>query len=355
MKVAICHQALGKISSPDEQDVLEQCRVVQAALLELGHEVSVHPCSLDLSKLGRELYEHAPDVVFNLVECLEDRGDLIALVPALLDSLGIPYTGAGTCAMYATSNKPLAKHRLRALGLPVARDYPQDAERYIVKSVWEHASRGMDAGSVVSAPGVAQVIEERQRRFGGRFFAEEYLPGREFNVSLLARNGAGSEAASGSDNEGSSRGLTVGDVQVLPIAEICFDGLPTGAPQIVDYAAKWDADSPEYRGTERRTPPAADAQLLATLGELAAASYRAFELRGYARVDFRVLPNGAPYILEVNANPCLSLDAGFARALSLAGIDFTRAIEAILNDAGTPSTRSPEDRGMHPHTSGRRP
>jgi D-alanine-D-alanine ligase len=325
MKVAICHQALATDSGPDEQDVLEQCRAVRAALLELGHAVSVHACSLDLSKLARELREQRPEVVFNLVECLEDRGDLIALVPALLDSLGLPYTGAQTCAMYATSNKPLAKRELRAAGLPVARDYPGGAERYIVKSVWEHASRGLDAGSVVSAPDVTQVLEERQQRFGGRFFAEEYLPGREFNVSLLARP---SQAGA----------LDANDPEVLPIAEICFDGLPVGAPSIVDYAAKWDAASPQYRGTEPRAASTEDAQLLSNLGELAKASYRAFGLRGYARVDFRVLESGAPFILEVNANPCLSADAGFALALSRAGLDFTQAIEAILKDVGAPNT-----------------
>ncbi len=55
-------------------------------------------------------------------------------------------------------------------------------------------------------------------------------------------------------------------------------------------------------------------------------------LRAWARVDFRVDQNGQPWILEVNANPCLSPDAGFRAALQQAGIAFDEAIACILED-----------------------
>jgi D-alanine-D-alanine ligase len=314
MRITLCHQALSGTSGPDELDVLEQCNAVRAALRELGHDCQTLPCSLNLEQLARELRQSAPQLVFNLTESLADRGELIAAVPSLLDTLGLPYTGASAEALYTTSNKRLAKHWLRAAGLPVARDFPApDVGRFIVKSVWEHASRGMDAGSVVGPEQVTQTLRERQQRFGGQFFAEEYLAGREFNVALLA-------ADSGPE--------------VLPISEIVFEGLPPGAPEIVDYAAKWQTESVQYRSTQRQVPKEGPgSELLKELQRLSIACWQAFDLRGYARVDFRVPPGRSPVILEVNANPCLAPDAGFAAALQRAEIPFTAAVQRIVQDA----------------------
>jgi D-alanine-D-alanine ligase len=314
MKLLLCHQQVSGQSSADERDVLDQLQTVQEALQALGHASRVLPCGLDLSVVTASVKAEPPDLVFNLVESLDDRGELIAVVPGLLSALGVRYTGASAEAMFLSSNKRLAKRELSRHGLPTPRAYPSaGVERYIVKSVWEHASRGMDAGSIVAEQAVASELQARERRFGGPFLAEEYVDGREFNVALLD----GPEGP-----------------EVLPINEICFDGLAAGAPRIVDYAAKWEPDSPEYRGTERRVPAEGmDSPLLTELRRLSIAAWHAFELRGYARVDFRVSRAGAPLILEVNANPCLAPDAGFAAALARAQIPFTSAIARILDAA----------------------
>jgi D-alanine-D-alanine ligase len=122
---------------------------------------------------------------------------------------------------------------------------------------------------------------------------------------------------------------------VLPPAEILFPDFPAGKPRIVGYAAKWDPDSFEYSHTVRDFPTApADAPLLAELERLALGCWRLFELRGWARVDFRVTTDGRPLILEINANPCLAPDAGFAAALDRADIAFADAIARILRTAG---------------------
>jgi D-alanine-D-alanine ligase len=235
-------------------------------------------------------------------------------VPGLLTALGLRYTGASAEAMFLSSNKRLAKRELARRGLPIARDYPAPGvARFIVKSVWEHASRGMDSGSVVDAGAVPTELRARAQRFGGVFLAEEFIDGREFNVALLD----GPEGP-----------------EVLPINEICFDGLADGAPRIVDYAAKWEPDSVEYRATERRIPKEApDAPLLQELRRLSLAAWHTFELSGYARVDFRVGSDDAPVILEVNANPCLAPDAGFAAALERAKLPFHGAVQRIVDAA----------------------
>jgi D-alanine-D-alanine ligase len=147
---------------------------------------------------------------------------------------------------------------------------------------------------------------------GRPYFAEQYIEGREFNLSLLA---------------------DAGGPQVLPAAEIDFSRLPAGKPRIVGYKAKWKADSPEYHATPRRFDFAsADGPLVERLAELSRSAWQCFGLRGYARVDFRVDRQGRPWILEINVNPCLSPDAGFAAALDRAGIPFPQAIARILHD-----------------------
>ncbi|MCE9526889.1 MAG: hypothetical protein K8R36_12630, partial [Planctomycetales bacterium] len=90
----------------------------------------------------------------------------------------------------------------------------------------------------------------------------------------------------------------------------------------------------EFQNTPRRFDfPASDAQLLAELGRLAIRCWDIFGLKGYVRVDFRVDEKGQPWILEINTNPCLSPDAGYAAALKQAGISIEEAVQRILDDA----------------------
>ena len=122
--------------------------------------------------------------------------------------------------------------------------------------------------------------------------------------------------------------------ELLPPAEIVFDNFSPGMPRILDYRAKWDEQSFACSHTRRSFDfPPADGPLLVRLEQLALACWRIFRLNGYARVDFRIDAAGAPWILEVNANPCLSPDAGFSAALERAGIPFGEAVRRIVADS----------------------
>jgi D-alanine-D-alanine ligase-like ATP-grasp enzyme/GNAT superfamily N-acetyltransferase len=334
MRIAVLHQAVAGDAAPDDRDVLAQADAVGAALTALGHRWERCACTLDLSRTERWLAAFRPDLVFNLVESLAGTGRLIHLVPALLDAAAIPYTGAATEALIATSHKLLAKERLAAAGLPtppwigpLPPDLPplfrpagaaaeEPEAPWLLKSLWEHASIGLDAESLVrgAEAEVRAALAAQAARTGGACFAEKYIEGREFNLSLLAAPGG---------------------PEVLPPAEILFEGFPPEALRIVGYRAKWEPDSFEYRHTVRRFEfPAADDPLLARLRRLARRCWELFGLHGYARVDFRVDARGEPWILEVNANPCLSPDAGFAAALAAGGIGFAPAVGRILEDPG---------------------
>ncbi len=313
MRVTICHQAVAGHTRADELDVLAQVDAVEAALGNIGARTNRLAVTLDLAAAARALKASTPDVVFNLVESLEGHGELIAAFPGLLDALKIPYTGAPAEALYLTTNKALARQRLSAVGVPVAAGVTEATSgNFIVKSVWEHASRGLDSGSVVPLDDVEVEILAREQQFGGRFFAEAYIDGREFNVAVLGGPG---------------------EPEVLPVAEMVFDGYPSDIPRVVDYAAKWDPTSFGYRHTVRRfIAAAAEWKLNDRLRQLSIECWHAFEIEGYARVDFRV-DGEKIVVVDINANPCLSPDAGFVAALKEGRILFEHAVERIVQAA----------------------
>ena len=342
MIIAVIHQEVAAEAGRDEQDVLTQVDFVSRGLSALGHEPVAVPASLNLEAVARTLAEIKPAIVFNLVETLAGKGNLIHIVPSLLDSLKIPYTGAGAEAMFLTSNKLLAKRWLAAAGLPTppwftaadGRGELQIEGAWLVKSVWEHASIGLDEDSVLFGADRKRLLAEMDARrgaMGGACLAEAYIDGREFNLSLLARGREPADLGAPSPSGETDSPETLSP-EVLPPAEIRFDAYPPGKVRVVGYRSKWEEGTFEYANTPRTFDfPPQDAPLLAQLKELALRCWKIFDLRGYARIDFRVDGEGRPWILEVNANPCLSPDAGFCAAALRAGLAFPDLLRRILH------------------------
>lgn len=332
MRVVIFHNAIAPGASKAEEDVLLQAEAVAQALKTLGHEAVYLPCTLDLESARHELRRLKPDVVFNLVESLGGSDWAAILATGLLDALRIPYTGSPTAPLMISNDKLLTKELLSKNGLPTpgwiertakpriatAVQPPafQPGTPYILKTVTEHASFGLDEHSLVAAEDEASLrakVQAMATELGRDCFAEQFIEGREFNLSVLA----------GPDVP-----------EVLPPAEIDFSAFPPGKPRIVGARAKWEEDSFEYSNTPRKFDFATgERRLLDELQELARLSWHSFHLRGYVRVDFRVDAEGRPWILELNANPCLSPDAGFAAALQRAGIAWETAVARIIADA----------------------
>jgi D-alanine-D-alanine ligase len=312
-RTVILHDQHAAHGPPDQSDTLIEARAVAVVLGEIGFDPVILPVGLDLAALERSLADLDPRVVVNLVESLAGRGRLLHVVPALLESLELPFTGCSSSALALTSHKVRAKRELRGAGIPtpaLLEQGPASGDAWIVKSVWEHASLGLDDASIVPGAGVADALAARRAEYGGEWFAEEFVAGRELNVALIA----------------------AGDgPRVLPVAEIRFDDFPADKPRIVGYAAKWDTASFEYRSTPRAFD--VEPAIAHRVGEIALACWRLFRLDGYARVDLRVDEQGEPWVLEVNANPCLSPDAGFAAALAEAGVEYRAAIAGLIDDA----------------------
>jgi len=314
---------------------------IVAALHRLGHRVTRISCTLDLSAVRRRLERSRPDVVFNRVESLGGSDAMMAAIPLLLETIQLPYTGCSGAALAATASKTAVKDKLVRAGLLTPPWITTDEARhgrgrtsassvepggpgsratnakYIIKSVYEHASFRLDDSSIVEADNLEAVVRFLRRRevdFGRPLFAEQFIDGREFNLSILGH-----------------------ELQILPPAEIDFCEFPAGKPRIVGHSAKCDPSSFEFHHTPRRFDfPPSDAALLRRLAELTSECAEVFNLNGYARIDFRCDAAGEPWILEINANPCLSPTSGFPAALARAGYRYDDAIQRLLDDAWQP-------------------
>jgi len=167
--------------------------------------------------------------VFNLVESINNKGRFIYFVPALLEELKIPFTGVSQDAMYQTSNKILSKTMFDLYNIPsptmklVNHNFKLEntfQPPYIIKSIWEHASIGLNDNSIIyNKHELDKYIKNITSENRTDFFIEEYIDGREFNITLLEV-----------DNK----------VEILPPAEIVFNNYPENKPKIVNYDAKWN-------------------------------------------------------------------------------------------------------------------
>ncbi|MBF0624591.1 MAG: D-alanine--D-alanine ligase [Magnetococcales bacterium] len=315
--VPVLHDAWGTAAS--EEDTLVQARFVAATLEDCGFRTTIVALGPQPEQSLRSLVATRPRVVFNLVESLQGSGRKAHWVARAMERLDLPFTGAPAIAMAQTNSKLTCKRILHQQGLPTPAwstgVWPVDQanDLVLVKSVWEHGSWGMDENALVPAGRAAAEIRRRQERFGGRFFAEAYIAGREFNLAFLE---------------------TDQGVQAFPPAEMVFVDYPDGKPHMLGYDDKWDDSSFGSRHTQRRFDfPGHDQPLLERMTGLGRQVWAVFDLKGYVRVDFRVDGDGEPWIIDINVNPCLAPDAGFMAAAVRQGYTAGPLLERILRSA----------------------
>ncbi|MCF8240433.1 MAG: ATP-grasp domain-containing protein [Melioribacteraceae bacterium] len=273
-----------------------------------------------VSSIVNKIYEENPDVIFNFIEAIEGNSNFEFCIPGLFDILGIQYTGNNATTLGNCLFKERTKHILKAHGINTSRflifEYKKKPEEkmdlnfpVIVKLAKEDASIGISELSVVhDKQSLNQRINFLFKNFSQDIIVEEYIIGREFNVSILGN-------------------------EILPISEISYRGLPKGYPKIVTYEAKWAPDSVYYNNTNPVCPADINDTLRRRIENAAIDSYHALECRDYARVDIRLKKNSIPYVIEVNPNPDLSSDAGFANSASAAGISYDELLARIAGYA----------------------
>lgn len=317
--VAVAFNKVSADAGPDELDIYDQVALAERCLKELGYPTTRLEMDLNVQDFVNKLNEIKPAFVFNLVESINNHGELLYFATAIYDLLKIPYTGVHTNGMFLSTNKTLAKKWMRKNGIPTPASFEvTEIEKlnpdstYLVKPKLEDGSLGFDDELVFKGCDVMSF--PRIKGLSPRhFFIEEFVDGREFNVSVVG----------GKDGP-----------QVLPVPEMIFKDFPEGKPKIMGFRAKWIEDSFEYKNTTRAfIDESKEKVLVEKLRAICKQCWDVFEMKGFCRVDFRCDKNENPYVLEINANPCITPGSGFYSACEHTGISFTEATRRFIEDA----------------------
>lgn len=312
----------------EETPAEEEYANIEAALIEAGYKVASFNVKDRFERLFKFMARRKIDVVFNLIEYFHNRSEQEMNVAAFFELLEMPYTGAPPLALGLCQNKATAKSILRAYDLPTARSMTvhsmddfraRHGLRYplIVKPACEDGSGGIENASIVSnLDDLRKRVEFVINDYHMDALVEEYIEGRELNVSVLGN--------------GEKR-------RALPISEIDFGGMPDHLYKIVSYQAKWDPLHEAYHKTIPSCPADLPKAVTAKAQEIALLATRALGTRDYARVDMRLNDKGELYILEVNPNPNLSEGTGIARSAQAARISFPKLLSEIVESAMTRS------------------
>lgn len=303
-----------------EEAVVEMAYQVGDAVQSLGIRTTYLPLGRDLPAFLSQVSSGNYDVLINLCEGYCGRPQWESNIAGILELLQVPFTGASARNTTLCQDMHHTKAVLQYSGLPTApgrllasADQPIDIGfPVIVKPNNEDASLGISAQSVVhDQQGLRRQVQQVLDYYRQPALVEAYLDGREFNVAVMQ---------------------STTDVP-LPVSEIDYSQLQPGLPRICSYEAKWFEDDPWYWQTPPVCPAHIDEELRQRLQGLAVAAFRTTGCRDYARVDFRTDVRGQIYILEVNPNPDVSHNAGYARALTAAGIDYAVFWETMINNA----------------------
>ncbi len=300
-------------------DVLTQVEAIEEALAFFGHIPKRLVFTRDAGAFLEKMRSMEIEVVFNLCETVDEDPALCWHPAAVLELLGMPFSGSPSQALMMTADKAVAKQLLLAnrIATPGFRlcdgseTFAPSGLRFpvIVKPRFEDASIGIDQESIFETPETLSAgIESFKARFGS-VLVEEFVDGREFNVSLFGYP----------------------KVRVLPLAEIDFSAFPEDMYRIVGYRAKWDRGSFEYDHTPRDFSSELSESTRTRIHKTALACFHLFQLRDYGRVDMRIDERGQVFVLEVNANPCLSPDAGLAASYMREGSSHAKMVDDLCH------------------------
>ena len=295
-----------------EYDVIETLR-------ESGHEVRVLGVHDDLGRIRGTIEDFKPHIVFNLMEAFADITTYDQNVVSYLELLRLPYTGCNPRGLIlardkALSKKLLAYHRIPVPDFTVVRHgrKPRLSKRMqfplIVKSLFFEASAGISQASVVeNVEQLAKRVHFIHENLGTAAIVEQFIDGRELYVGVI----------------GNER------LETLPVWEMSFEKMPENRWRIATERVKWSTQYQKRHGimTDRAR---LDDPLVERIQKMARRAYRALDLNGYARIDFRLDEEGRPYVLEANPNPNLAYGEDFAESAEATGISYERLLERII-------------------------
>jgi D-alanine-D-alanine ligase len=296
-----------------EFDVIETLR-------EEGHEVRVLGVGSELAPIRQALDEFRPEIAFNLIEAFDNVATFDHNVVAYLELLRLRYTGCNSRGLVLARDKSISKKILHyhRIGVAAFEVFPRGRRvrrprrlRFplIVKSLTLDASLGISQASVVEDD---ERLVERVRFIHESLetdaLVEEYVEGRELYVGLLGNH----------------------RLQVLPVWELDFSGMPDESRRIATERLKWSLTyQKKHRimsGPAKGLPP----EVLKSITSVCKRVYRNLELSGYARIDLRLREDGRVFVMEANPNPQLAYGEDFAESAERAGLGYGALLERIM-------------------------
>jgi len=256
------------------------------------------------------------DIVFNISEGMQGR-NRESQVPMLLEISGIPYVGADALTLGLTLDKVMAKKIFMADGIPTPnsmeiKDPASVLETghlrfpLIVKPRFEGSSKGLSESSRVETPEeLKKQAEYILNTYHQPALVEEFVAGQEFTVAVIGND----------------------PVEVMPVVQVKIDGKVKLNNKFYTFS-RIASDRVEYI-----CPARISQELEKELGELALKTYMAVDCRDFGRVDFRVDPDGRPYVLEINPLPSLSTADVFPLVAKAIGISYEQIVGKILSVA----------------------
>ncbi|TLZ18012.1 MAG: D-alanine--D-alanine ligase [Gammaproteobacteria bacterium] len=294
---------------------------VTATLRELGHDARCVGVLDSLTELRGAIADWQPDIVFNLLEEFDGIVTYDQHVVAFLELLRQPYTGCNPRGLLLSRDKSLSKQLLafHRIATPQFAVFRRGAHIHVprklrfplfVKSTVEDASLGIAQASVVEdAAKLKERIEFVHEQVKSDALVEEYIEGRELYVGMMG-------------NERLTR---------LPVWEMVFGSMPDSLAAIATRKVKWDKRYQAKYGITTHAAADLPPPVLTALDRLSRRIYRALGMSGYARMDFRVTPQGQVYVLEANANPNLEAAEDFAESARAAGTPYGELLEHLMD------------------------
>lgn len=271
------------------------------------------------------LKSERPDFVFNLCDEGYNNDAFLELhVPAYLEMLGIPFTGAGPSCLGLCYNKALVRSIAAGLDIPTPLETyfdPDDQSATLpstfpalIKPNFGDSSIGITINSVVQSPQeLLAYVRRLQETLPGRpILIQEFLEGPEYSIGIIGNPGQ--------------------RVTYLPPLEVDYSSLQSGLPRILGYESKWLPDSPYWTQISYHEAQL-DEDTLRKLQDYSMQLFTRLDCRDYARFDFRADNNGEIKLLEVNPNPGWCWDGKFNLMASFAGMRYADMLQLIIEAA----------------------
>jgi D-alanine-D-alanine ligase len=312
-------------SRPDTEDAWRAAASVKTALIKKGWDAYIAPIRHDLWKkfpekaVNRRLFI-AAECIVNFFEGFSSDSHAEIAFANILENLNLPFTGNPSAALALCLDKNLTKKTLEKAGINTPRgvcltsfdDSKIEGLRYplFVKPCCEDASLGIDALSLCpDRKALEKSLAVKLEQFPKGLIIEEFITGPEYAASFIGGK----------------------EPEMIALSVIDYTKHPSVSP-FLSYASKWDTDDKSFSLIQPSITVDKNSKNWNTVSAIGKKVAEHFGCRGYYRIDFREKDN-ALYVIDINPNPDLNEDAGFAKHAYQAGYTYTELLTKIIQQA----------------------